>query len=93
MACATRLSSKGQVVIPAAVREHLGLNTGTELTIEMGPPGERRLVLRAAPSLRELERRLENGYRWLEQSGEDLVRVLHDARARARKTERTHRRA
>lgn len=29
----TRLSSRGQVVIPKEVREHLGLNTGQELEV------------------------------------------------------------
>jgi AbrB family looped-hinge helix DNA binding protein len=87
----TRLSSKGQVVIPAAVRNALGLAAGEVLTVELGPPGERSLVLRGA-TMADIDARLERGYAWLEQGGDDPVEALHEARRQARRRERARRR-
>ena len=87
----TRLSSKGQVVIPAAVRNALGLAAGEVLTVELGPPGERSLVLRGA-TMADIDARLERGYSWLEQGGDDPVEALHEARRQARRRERARRR-
>ena len=42
----TRVSSKGQVVLPKAVRERRGWTTGTELVVEERPEG---VFLRGAP--------------------------------------------
>ena len=42
----TRVSSRGQVVIPAEVRRQLQISTGDEMTVEVGPPPERAIVLR-----------------------------------------------
>lgn len=86
----TRLSSKGQVVIPAWARRRLGLETGEELRVDLGPPGERSLVLRAATP-RDVERDLEAGYAWLERSGQDPVAALHAERKKARERERRRR--
>lgn len=44
----TRVSSKGQMIIPKRVREALGLKKGSELAVEL-LPGEG-FVARAAPS-------------------------------------------
>jgi len=41
----TRLSAKGQVTIPRALREQLGLRTGVAIRFELNAAGE--LVLRA----------------------------------------------
>lgn len=87
----TRLSSRGQVVIPAWMRQRLRLRVGEPLRVELGPPGERAVVLRGHDR-REIEPLLERGYRWLETSGIDLVEALHDARRRARLRERQGRR-
>jgi len=77
----TRISSKGQVVIPARVRRKLKLEPGDELAVEIGPEGDAILLRRSRPS--EIQRRIEQGYRWLERSGVDPVESLHESRRRA----------
>jgi len=86
----TRLSSKGQVVIPARVRRALGWRPGQPLSIEMAPDGARALVLRGHGA-DESEAVLARGYEWLERTGVDLVDALHAARQRARARERRRR--
>ncbi len=82
----TRLSSRGQVVIPAAVRAALGLAEGDVLTVEVenDPP---RIVLRR-PDLAEVLRRIEDGYSWFVKNDVDLVEQLHESRRQARIRER-----
>ena len=84
----TRLSSRGQVVIPAAIRRRLRLATGETLLVETGPPGERVVVLRGQ-SRDEIRDRLVRAYAWFEKTGRDLVEELHESRRRARKHERS----
>jgi AbrB family looped-hinge helix DNA binding protein len=84
MAATTRVSSKGQVVIPAAVRRQLGLRPGEELQVEIGSEVERTIVLRARPTRQELRRLLERWHRWFEERGVDPVEELHESRRRAR---------
>jgi AbrB family looped-hinge helix DNA binding protein len=86
----TRLSSKGQVVIPASVRRRLNLAAGEELRVEIGSTSERTIILRG-PVKRDVERRLRDGYAWLERSGYDPVAALHEARQEARERERRRR--
>ena len=83
----TRLSSRGQVVIPAAIRRRLRLATGEALLVETGPPGERVVVLRGQCD--EIRDRLVRGYAWFEKTGRDLVEELHESRRQARKRERS----
>ena len=45
----TKVSSKGQIVLPAELREEDGILAGQEFSIERREPGEYRLVRRAAP--------------------------------------------
>ena len=88
----TRLSSRGQVVIPAAIRRRLRLATGEPLLVETGPPGERVIILRGQ-TRSEIRERLSQSYSWFQQTGRDLVEELHDSRRRARKRERDGRRS
>ena len=44
------VSSKGQVVLPAALRRRLGLGTGTELEVLEEADGLRLRVVRSVPS-------------------------------------------
>lgn len=88
----TTVSSKGQVVIPVWARQELDLCAGDELRVEVAAgDGERLLVLRR-PAMPDVEQRLEQGYRWLEQTGTDPVAALHEARRIARVQERDARR-
>jgi len=48
----TRVSSKGQVVIPKALRQRLGIEKGLELTLI--PLDENRLLLEKVPRLSQL---------------------------------------
>ena len=87
----TRLSSRGQVVIPAAIRRRLGLAAGEPLLVETGPPGERVIILRGQ-SRDEVRARLTRAYSWFERTGRDLVEELHESRRQARRHEQDGRR-
>jgi AbrB family looped-hinge helix DNA binding protein len=50
----TRLSSKGQIVLPAELRRQDDLRPGDELECERTGPGEYRLVRRTPPANRGL---------------------------------------
>lgn len=91
MTVSTRLSSKGQVVIPARMRRALGWRPGEKLSVELGPNGERAVVLRGRSS-DDMEALLARGYDWLERSRHhDMVEALHASRRRARARERRRR--
>lgn len=87
----TRLSSRGQVVIPVEIRRRLRLAAGDTLLVETGPPGERVIILRGQ-SRDEVRDRLTRAYSWFERTGRDLVEELHESRRQARKRERDSRR-
>jgi AbrB family looped-hinge helix DNA binding protein len=82
----TRLSSKGQVVIPASIRQRLGLVAGDALRVTIGPPGEPSIILRR-PTPDEVQSQIERGYRWLERHDEDPIEALHESRRAARARE------
>lgn len=86
----TRLSSKGQVVIPVEVRRRLGLIPGEELRIEVGSEAERTIVLRGQTK-DEVDALIEKGYAWLQKTGLDMVEALHAERRKARRRERRRR--
>jgi AbrB family looped-hinge helix DNA binding protein len=46
----TTVSSKGQIVLPAELREQDGIEPGEEFTVERLDRGEYRLVRRTSPS-------------------------------------------
>ena len=50
----TRLSSKGQIVIPEAIRRRMGLEPGTEFVV-VGEDGTVVLKVIEAPSMREFD--------------------------------------
>ena len=78
-----RMSSKGQIVIPAAVRRRLGLKTGQQMAIRANTQDE--IVLRPADrdsdAVDEMLRRLRAAARKL---GGDPLRELLERRQRAR---------
>ncbi|MBS2023380.1 MAG: AbrB/MazE/SpoVT family DNA-binding domain-containing protein [Deltaproteobacteria bacterium] len=43
------VSSKGQIVLPAAMRSRLGLDTGSKLVVSEEPNGVRLEIVRAVP--------------------------------------------
>jgi AbrB family looped-hinge helix DNA binding protein len=92
MRAVTRINSKGQVVIPAWVRERLHIGPGDEFHVEIGPEPEPVVILRRTrPS--GMDERLERGYEWLERTGRDLVEALHAERQAARRREKASRRS
>ncbi len=75
-----RLSSKGQVVIPARIRNQLGLRTGQ--TLEIRKSDAREIVLTIIEERpREAEAMLRQARAWSQASERDLVRELHERRA------------
>ena len=87
-----KVSSKGQVVIPAWVREALKLKAGDELLVRLEPGQPGGCVLTRGMTAAEIEKMLEPGYRWFEETGVDLVEELHEARRKTRMRERARRR-
>ena len=87
----TRLSSKGQVVIPAALRRLLDLKTGQSLSIRAGEGGD--LVLarigKDAASVDALWKRIRSAASTLRR---DPLKSLHEGRCRDREVERRERR-
>ena len=78
-----RLSSKGQLVIPASLRRRLGIKTGQALAVRTGT--RREIVLSPAEddSL-GLEAMLGRARAWAGARRRDLVEELHDRRRRER---------
>jgi AbrB family looped-hinge helix DNA binding protein len=85
-----RLSSKGQLVIPASLRRRLGLKTGQALAVRTGT--RREIVLSPAEedSL-GLEAMLDRARAWSGGRRRNLVAELHDRRRRERAREGTGR--
>lgn len=78
----TRMSSKGQVVIPEEIRERLGLDTGAQFVVV----GEGDVVVLKAikpPSMREFDRVVRGARRAAKQAGlkrGDIKKVVRDVR-------------
>jgi AbrB family looped-hinge helix DNA binding protein len=81
------MSSKGQVVIPAWAREGLALRPGDEMTVEIDPHEPGTIILQVR-RIRNVDRVLEAGSRWLGATGRDLVEELHATRRTERARER-----
>jgi AbrB family looped-hinge helix DNA binding protein len=78
-----RLSSKGQLVIPAPLRRKLGLKTGQALALRTGTHREIVLSPAEADSL-GLEMMLRRARSWATGQRRDLVEELHERRRRER---------
>ena len=79
------LSSKGQIVIPAAVRRQLGLQTGQRLALRANGRGLLLEPIENGDS--NLDADLARARAWVSRTRHDLVDELH--RRRARERERT----
>lgn len=78
-----RISSKGQIVLPAALRRELGWSTGRLLQATPAPGGG--ITLTAADeeweAIQDARRRI---HEWEGATGRDLVEELHQRRRRER---------
>ena len=85
-ATVVRLSSKGQLVIPASMRRKLGLKTGQALAVRTG--AHREIVLSLAETDSQgLEMMLRRARSWVAARQRDLVEELHERRRRERERE------
>ena len=81
-----RLSSKGQLVIPAALRRKLGLKAGQALAVRSG--ARREIVLSPAEAdERSVDSMLRRARSWAPERRRDLVEELHERRRRERERE------
>lgn len=78
-----RLSSKGQVIIPATLRRALRLETGQRLSVQAGA-GRAVVFVPLEGGLVDADDMLRRARGWAARSGRDLVDELH----RRRQTER-----
>jgi AbrB family looped-hinge helix DNA binding protein len=82
-ATVVRLSSRGQLVIPASLRRKFGLKTGQALAVRTG--AHREIVLSPAEEdSRSLEAMLGQARAWTGARRRNLVEELHDRRRRER---------
>lgn len=84
-----RLSSKGQIVIPAHVRRLLGLETGRLLAVRIGRGRE--LILTAGEEAASVDVLLRRARSWAARSGWDPVEALHVRRREERSRHGTRR--
>lgn len=79
-----RLSSKGQLVIPAALRRKLGLKPGQALAVRSG--AGREIVLSPAEADEKgVKAMLRQARSWAPRRRRDLVEELHQRRERERR--------
>jgi AbrB family looped-hinge helix DNA binding protein len=86
----TKLSSRGQVVIPLQVRRRMGLAKGQTLDVTFDEH-ERKIVLRAGYSPAETDEILRKAIEWEKTNPVDPVEALHESRRKARIRERERR--
>ncbi len=80
----TRMSSKGQVVIPEAVREQLGLKPGDQFVV-LGEDGVVVLKTIKAPSMRDFDRLIDKARQQAKSAGmkrADIADAVAQARGR-----------
>ncbi len=85
-AIVTRLSSKGQVVIPAEVRRRLGLQAGQVLAVRTGS-GRELILAPVEDDATAVDEMLRRTRAWAARSGRDLVEELHQRRRQERERE------
>jgi len=85
-ASVVRLSSKGQVVIPASVRRQLRLKAGQTLAVRTGR-GRQVVLLPVGDGAPDVEEMLRRARAWVSRTGRDLVEELHERRRRERARE------
>ena len=85
MKTGTRLTSKGQVVIPKPVRDRLRWRTGTRLEVEALPDGALRLAPTADGPIARLAGCLRDGDPLTDLEAEHRAEVDRDARWRRRR--------
>lgn len=79
------ITSKGQVTVPARVREALHVSAGDELRFEPAGPDTMKVLVRRRPTVTEVAGRLASGSR-----ADDLRTLQRDAyRARGQGLKRT----
>lgn len=81
-----RLSSKGQLVLPANIRRRLGLATGRLLRLRTQGDTKLTLSLLDEESV-SLDEMLARARSWAKTSGRDLVEELHERRRAERRLE------
>jgi AbrB family looped-hinge helix DNA binding protein len=87
-----KLSSKGQIVIPARIRRRLGLKTGETLHVRAGRGKE--IVLTAeAPADDEIDALRDRMRSWVDTSGRDPEAELYERRRVERERSDRRRRA
>ena len=82
----TRLSSKGQVVLPLAIRRKLHLSSGAQFAV-MGERDTVILKIIASPPLSEIKRLLQKSKQYARQVGlttSDLKRAIQKVRRSSR---------
>ena len=80
----TKMSSRGQVVIPEGVRQHLGLRAGSRFVVVAGDDA---LVLKpiAEPDSSQFDKLLNEARKQARRAGvrkADIAQAIHTARAR-----------
>jgi AbrB family looped-hinge helix DNA binding protein len=85
-----RLSSKGQIVIPATLRRKLGLRTGQALAVRAGN-GREVVFVPLEEQAADIHDMLRRAREWTTTTGRDLVEELHRRRQAERERERVAR--
>lgn len=79
----TRLSSRGQVVIPETIRRSLGLKSGTEFVV-FGEDGTVVLKVIEAPSMQEFDEIIARARKGARRAGlrrSDIAEAIRDVRS------------
>ena len=80
-----RVSSKGQIVLPADVRRELGIESGRTLLVRRQG---REIILTPADDARDLKAMLKATRAWAKKANVDPVAELHERRRQERQRSR-----